>query len=103
MARGKRYLEQQEKYNPEMEYPPDEAIKLVKELASAKFNESIDVHFRLNIDPRQAEEQIRGVIVMPSGLGKTVKVLVFAEGDAERIAREAGADIVGSDELIQTD
>jgi large subunit ribosomal protein L1 len=88
-------------YDPVVEYSPAEAIKLVKEVASAKFDEAIDLHFRLNIDPRQAEEQIRGVIVMPSGLGKTVRILVFAEGEAERIAREAGADIVGSDELVQ--
>ncbi len=97
---GKRYVDSIKAYEPDKLYSPSEAIRLVKSLAKARFDETIDVHMRLGIDPRHAEQQVRGVILMPSGLGKTVRILVFAEGEAERIARDAGADIVGSDELI---
>src|SRR5690348_817347 len=96
---GKRYLDAVKEYNEEDAYAPLKAVELVKKLARAKFDETIDVHMRLGIDPRHAEQQIRGVILMPAGLGKTVRILVFAEGDAARTAEEAGADIVGSDEL----
>jgi large subunit ribosomal protein L1 len=97
---GKRYLDAVKGYNPEEYYGPDQAVELVKKVSSAKFDETIDVHMRLGIDPRHAEQQIRGVILMPAGLGKTVRILVFAEGDAARYAEEGGADIIGSDELV---
>jgi len=97
---GKRYLEALKEYKVEDVYPPTKAVELVKSLSRAKFDETIDVHMRLGIDPRHAEQQIRGVILMPAGLGKTVRILVFAEGDAARTAEDSGADIVGSDELV---
>jgi large subunit ribosomal protein L1 len=98
---GKRFSDSVKEYDETMLYPTEQAVALVKKMAHAKFDETIDVHMRLGIDPRHAEQQIRGVILMPSGLGKTVRILVFAEGDAERTARDAGADIVGSDELVK--
>lgn len=97
---GKRYLGALQEYKVEDVYGPTKAVELVKKLSRAKFDETIDVHMRLGIDPRHAEQQIRGVILMPAGLGKTVRILVFAEGDAARTAEDAGADIVGSDELV---
>jgi len=81
-------------------YSPQQAFDLLKSMPHAKFDETVDVHMRLGIDPRHAEQQLRGVIVLPAGLGKEVRILVFAEGDGEKNARDAGADIVGSDELI---
>lgn len=81
-------------------YPPRQAFEVLKSLPHAKFDETVDVHMRLGIDPRHAEQQLRGVIVLPAGLGKEVRILVFAEGDGDKIARDAGADIVGADELI---
>src|SRR5574341_1442423 len=97
---GKKYTDAAAQFDVEKMYQPTEAISILKNMPKAKFDETIDVHMRLNIDPRHAEQQVRGVILMPSGLGKTVRILVFAEGDAERTARDAGADIVGSDELV---
>jgi len=97
---GKRYNAAISEYNEEEYYQPTQAVGLVKKMARAKFDETIDVHMRLGIDPRHAEQQIRGVILMPAGLGKTVRILVFAESDAAKIAEDAGADIVGSDELV---
>ena len=82
------------------QYQLDEAVTLLKSFDTAKFDETVEVAMRLGVDPRHADQQVRGVILMPAGLGKTVRVLVFAEGEAERIANEAGADIVGADELI---
>ena len=80
---------------------PSEGASLVKETAWANFDESIEVHARLNIDPRQADQAVRATVALPHGTGQTVNVLVFAEGEAERIARDAGADYVGSDDLIK--
>ena len=80
-------------------YAPIEAFELMKEISSAKFDESVEVHFRLGIDTRQADQQLRGTVSLPNGSGKTVRVAVFAEGEAARAAEEAGADIVGTDEL----
>ena len=77
-----------------------EAFELLKEIASAKFDESVEVHFRLGIDTRKADQQLRGTVSLPNGSGKTVRVAVFAEGEAARAAEEAGADIVGSDDLV---
>ena len=82
-------------------YEPDAAIDLVKDSATAKFDETVEIHIRLNVDPRQADQQVRGVALLPYGLGKAVRVLVFAQGEGERLATEAGADFVGSDDLIE--
>ncbi len=81
-------------------YSPLEAVKLVKEVASAKFDETVEAHFRLGIDTRKADQNIRGSISLPHGTGKTVRVAVFAEGEKAREAEEAGADVIGSDELV---
>jgi large subunit ribosomal protein L1 len=97
---GKKYNDALKTYDEDTLYSPEQAVKLAKSLAHAKFDETIDLHMRLAIDPRHADQQIRGVLLMPSGLGKTVRIAVFAEGDADRIARDAGADIVGSDDLV---
>ena len=91
---------QREKIEEGKLYTPLEAMKLAREISSAKFDETIEVHFRLGIDTRQADQQLRGTVSLPNGSGKTVRVAVFAEGDAARAAEEAGADIVGSDDLI---
>ena len=82
-------------------YAPLEAMKLLKEIATAKFDETVSADFRLGIDTRQADQQLRGTVSLPNGSGKTVRVAVFAEGEAARAAEEAGADIVGTDELTQ--
>ncbi|MCL1798805.1 MAG: 50S ribosomal protein L1 [Eggerthellaceae bacterium] len=80
--------------------PPLEAVKLVQEIATAKFDETLEAHFRLGLDTRQADQQLRGTVALPNGSGKSVRVAVFAEGDAARAAVEAGAEIVGSDDLV---
>lgn len=82
------------------DYSPLAALSLVKEVSTAKFDETVEAHFRLGIDTRQADQQLRGTVSLPNGSGKTVRVAVFAEGDAARAAQEAGADIVGSDDLL---
>lgn len=82
-------------------YAPLAALSLVKEIAPAKFDETVEAHFRLGLDTRQADQQLRGTVSLPNGSGKTVRVAVFAEGDAARAAEEAGADIVGSDDLVK--
>ena len=98
---GKKYDEAREKVDSNKVYSPEEALSLVKQLAFAKFNENVDLHMRLGVDPRHADQQVRGVINLPAGSGKTVRILVFAEGEAARIAQEAGADYVGVDEYAQ--
>ncbi len=85
----------------ENEYAPLAAFEMLKEIASAKFDETVEAHFRLGIDTRKAEQQLRGTVALPNGSGKTVRVAVFAEGAAADAAREAGADIVGTTELIE--
>ncbi len=97
---NKKYKEAAAKVDREKQYAPFEALSLVKEIAHASFNETVEAHFRLGIDTRQADQQLRGTVSLPNGSGKTVRVAVFAEGDAARAAEEAGADIVGSDELV---
>ena len=86
---------------PESPVTPLEAMKLVKEISFAKFDETVEGHFRLGIDTRQADQQLRGTVSLPNGSGKTVRVAVFAEGENARIAEEAGADIVGVNELVE--
>jgi large subunit ribosomal protein L1 len=99
--RSRKYREALEKIDRTQLYSPLEALKLVKKTSYVNFDATVDAHFRLNVDPRKADQQVRGVILLPHGLGKTVRVLVFASGEAERIAEEAGADYVASgDELI---
>jgi len=97
---GKHFRASQAKIEAERFYTPLEAMKLVKQCATAKFDETIEAHFRLGIDTRQAEQQVRGSVSLPHGTGKEVRVAVFAEGDKAREAEAAGADIVGSDDLV---
>lgn len=95
----KKYIAAAEKIGEEP-IAPISAFNLLKEVATAKFDETVEAHFRLGIDTRQADQQLRGTVSLPNGSGKTVRVAVFAEGDAARAAADAGADIVGSDDLI---
>lgn len=96
--RGKKYQEALEKVDRQRLYSPQEAMQLVKETSYAKFDATVDVHIRLGVDPRHADQQVRGTVLLPQGLGKPVRVLVFAAGEAEKIARDAGADYVASDD-----
>ena len=100
MKHGKKYVEAAKKVDRSVAYEANDAVKLVKETAVAKFDETIEVHIRTGCDGRHAEQQIRGAVVLPNGTGKTVKVLVFAKGDKVNEAEAAGADYVGGDELI---
>jgi large subunit ribosomal protein L1 len=100
MAHGKKYSDATRRYDREHLHGPTEAVELVKSLASAKFDESIDVSLTLGVDPRKADQIVRGTVALPSGTGKTVRVAVFATGDAATAATEAGADIVGGEELV---
>ena len=86
---------------PGKEYQPGEAVSLVKETAKAKFDETVELHLRMGLDPRQATQQVRGVALLPHGLGKQIRVAVFAQGDAGKTAEQAGADVVGADDLIK--
>ncbi len=100
MKRGKNYNEKAALIDKTKVYSPEEGVKLAKEIAFAKFDETIELHIRTGLDPRHAEQQLRGTALLPNGLGKTVRVLMFAEGDAARVAEEAGAEHVGGDDLI---
>lgn len=100
MKHGKKYTEAAKLVDRTVLYEPDDAIALVKKTATAKFDETIEVHIRTGCDGRHAEQQIRGAVVLPNGTGKTVKVLVFAKGDKLNEAEAAGADHVGGEELI---
>jgi large subunit ribosomal protein L1 len=95
---GKNYLAALEKIDPEKLYSPMEAMELAKETSSTKFDATVEVHIRTMLDPRQADQQVRDVVVLPHGLGKTVRVLVFAQGEGATTAREAGADMVADDD-----
>ena len=99
--RGKRYREELASVDREREYPPAEAVALVRGLAKAKFDESVEVHVRTGLNVRHADEQLRGTIALPNGLGKDVRVIVFAQGDKAREAEEAGADVVGAQDLAK--
>ena len=98
---NKKHQELLKNFNPQQNYSVDEALKLVKELAYAKFDESVDLAFRLGVDPRHADQMIRGAISLPGGTGKDVRVLVITSGDKIKDAEEAGADLVGGDDIIQ--
>src|SRR5579859_3992964 len=97
---GKKYIEAAKKVDPKRDYSVEDAIKLVKEMGFVKFNETVELHARLGIDPRHSDQQVRTTVLLPAGLGKSVRVLVFAEGEAGRIAEAAKADFVAGDELI---
>jgi large subunit ribosomal protein L1 len=99
--RGKSYADARTKIDREREYSPHEAVRLVKELKRAKFDESVEIHVRTGLNVRHADEQLRGTIALPFGLGKDVTVAVFAKGDKAREAEEAGADFVGAEDLAE--
>lgn len=98
---GKKYLEAVKLLDETKSYPPREAIELAKKMAYAKFDETVELHLRLGVDPRDATQQVRGVALLPHGLGKKVRLLVFAQGEAARTAEAARADFVGGDELVK--
>ena len=101
MKRGKNYLESLKLYDKQTQYDPNEAIDICVKTAKAKFDETIELSVKLGVDPRHADQQVRGAVVLPHGTGKTVKVLVFAKGDKAKEAEAAGADYVGAEELVQ--
>jgi len=101
VRRSKNYQEAVKLLDKTETYSPQEAIELAKKMAHTRFDETVELHLQMGVDPRNASQQVRGVALMPHGLGKKVRVLVFAQGEAERIASAAGADFVGSDELIK--
>jgi large subunit ribosomal protein L1 len=98
---GKKYREALKQIDREKHYPLEEALKLVIANKVAQFDETVELAVRLNVDPRQADQNVRGTVVMPNGTGKVARVLVLAKGEKEREAREAGADYVGNDDLIK--
>ncbi len=98
---GKAYKDAKQRFDRTREYEPAEAMALIKQLSSAKFNESVEVHVRTGLNVRHADEQLRGTIALPNGLGKDVKIVVFAQGDKAREAEEAGADVVGGEDLAK--
>ena len=102
MSRGKKYVESIKTIDRQKRYSDIvEAMQVVKNMTTTKFDASVDVAVRLGVDPRHADQMVRGAVVLPHGIGKTVRVLVFAQGDKEKDAREAGADFVGADDLVQ--
>ena len=98
---GKKYQEAVKQLDRTQAYHPKEAIELARKMAHSRFDETVELHLRMGLDPRNASQQVRGVTLLPHGLGKQVRVLVFAQGEAERIAGQAGADFVGSDDLVK--
>jgi len=101
MKHGKKYVESAKLVDRTKLYDPEEAIELVQKTATAKFDETIELHIRLGVDPRHADQQVRGAVVLPHGTGKTARVLVIAKADKFKEAEEAGADFVGGEEMIQ--
>lgn len=101
MKRGKKYNQGLEKLEAEKAYGFDESLILLKEIANKNFDETVELHFRLGVDPKKANQMVRGTLVLPNGTGKDVKVLVFAEGDKVDEAKNAGADYVGMDDLAE--
>ncbi|MGI6376601.1 MAG: 50S ribosomal protein L1 [Anaerolineae bacterium] len=98
---GKRYLEAAQAVDRTRLYTAEEAIEALKAMPHAKFDETVELHFRLNVDPRHADQQVRSTVMLPAGTGKRVRIIAFVEGEAATAAREAGADYVGTDEFIQ--
>jgi len=98
---GKRYTELAKKIDRDKTYSPEEAVRLVKETAVAKFDTTVELHLRMGVDPRHADQMVRGAAVLPNGTGKTVRVIVFAQGEKAREAQAAGADEVGADDLAK--
>lgn len=96
---SKRYNGLREQVDRTIQYDPDEAVRMIKNLANAKFDETVEVHMRMGVDPRYAEQQVRGVVTLPAGTGREVRILVFAGPDGQALAREAGADYVGGEDL----
>ena len=101
MKHGKKYIDSKKLIDPLKYYEPAEAIELVKQTGKAKFDETVELSIRLGVDPRHADQQVRGAIVLPNGTGKTARVLVFAKGDKADAAKEAGADYVGEMDLVE--
>jgi len=101
VQQGKKHVEAVKLLDREKAYLPQEAVGLAKKAAHAKFDETVELHLRLGVDPKNATQQVRGVALLPHGLGKKVRILVFAQGEAEKIAQTAGADIVGGDDLVK--
>ena len=101
MKHSKRYTHAYSMYDRQKRFDLDEALKILKTLPASKFDETVEVHFNLGVDPRKADQQIRNSIILPHGTGKTMRVLVFAEGDKADEARKAGADYVGLDDLVE--
>lgn len=101
MKRGKRYLEAAKLVDSDTTYDPEQAIELVIESATAKFDETVEIHLRMGVDSRRADQQIRGTVVLPHGTGKDARVLVFAKGTAAEEAEQAGADFVGAEDLAE--
>lgn len=99
--RGKKYLAAAAKIDREKQYSREDAVKLIKQTVTTQFDPTVEVHLRLGVDPRHADQQVRDVVVLPNGLGKTVRVLVFAEGEDARKAEAAGADVIADDEVIK--
>jgi large subunit ribosomal protein L1 len=101
MAKGKKFRDASKRFDNQHQHAPYEAIELVKSVAPAKFDETVELAVRLGVDPRKADQMVRGTVGLPSGTGKDVRVAVFAAGDAAAAAREAGADFVGADDLVE--
>jgi large subunit ribosomal protein L1 len=99
--RGKKYLEAAKLIDEAKDYSPEEAVELIKQVAYTKFDATVEAHLRMGLDPRKADQQLRSTVQLPHGTGRVVRVLVFAEGEDQRRALEAGADYAGTDELIQ--
>ena len=100
-AHGKKYQEAAKLIDSEKSYVPEEAVELAKKTSYVKFDETVELHMRLGVDPRHADQQVRGTASLPAGLGKQVRVLVFTQGEADKIARDAGADHVGADDMVK--
>ena len=101
MAKGKKYIDAMKRFDREHLHAPSEALDMVKSLAGAKFDETVEVAVKLGVDPRKADQIVRGTVALPSGTGKTIRVAVFAGGEAAQAARDAGADIVGAEDLVE--
>jgi large subunit ribosomal protein L1 len=101
MAKGKRYSDATKRYDTQHQHAPYEAIDVIKRVSTAKFDETVELAVRLGVDPRKADQMVRGTVGLPSGTGKDVRVAVFAAGDNAAAAREAGADYVGADDLVE--